>query len=148
MIGFEPPTAARGTRDGALTSTESDRPVPWSGSWDEPGQVEAARAIGARLYSSWVGGRKTLTRINRLITEAARDPGIGSGKPERLSGDLTGSWSRRIDQEHRLGLHRQERRTRDRPGPLPLLTSYQRPAAQPQLHAEQDGPAPYAHSGR
>ena len=76
--------------------------MPWSGSWDEPGQVEAARAIGARLYSSWVGGRKTLTRINRLITEAARDPGIGSGKPERLSGDLTGSWSRRIDQEHRL----------------------------------------------
>ena len=53
-------------------------------------------------YSSWVGDRKTLTRINRLITEAARDPGVGTGKPERLSGDLTGFWSRRIDQEHRL----------------------------------------------
>ncbi len=51
---------------------------------------------------SWAGDRKTLTRINRLITEAARDPGVGTGKPERLSGDLAGFWSRRIDQEHRL----------------------------------------------
>jgi toxin YoeB len=53
-------------------------------------------------HTSWTGDRKTLTRINRLITEAARDPGTGTGKPERLSGDLTGFWSRRIDQEHRL----------------------------------------------
>ena len=53
-------------------------------------------------YTSWTGDRKTLTRINRLITEAARDPGAGTGKPERLSGDLAGFWSRRIDQEHRL----------------------------------------------
>lgn len=52
--------------------------------------------------TSWVGDRKTLTRINRLINEAARDPGTGTGKPERLSGDLTGFWSRRIDHEHRL----------------------------------------------
>jgi toxin YoeB len=34
--------------------------------------------------------------------EAARDPCAGTGKPERRSGDLTGFWSRRIDQEHRL----------------------------------------------
>jgi toxin YoeB len=53
-------------------------------------------------YCSWAGDRKTLTRINRLITEAARDPGAGTGKPERLSGDLAGFWSRRIDQEHRI----------------------------------------------
>jgi len=53
-------------------------------------------------YCSWAGDRKTLTRINRLITEAARDPAAGTGKPERLSGDLAGFWSRRIDQEHRL----------------------------------------------
>ena len=51
-------------------------------------------------YTSWVGDRKVLQRINRLITEAARDP--GTGRPERLSGDLSGCWSRRIDQEHRL----------------------------------------------
>jgi toxin YoeB len=59
-------------------------------------------AHGWADYSSWVGDRKALTRINRLIAEAARDPGGGTGKPERLSGDLTGFWSRRIDQEHRL----------------------------------------------
>jgi toxin YoeB len=53
-------------------------------------------------YVSWAGDRKTLTRINRLITEASRDPAIGTGKPERLSGNLAGYWSRRIDQEHRL----------------------------------------------
>lgn len=53
-------------------------------------------------YTSWAGDRKTLARINRLITEASRDPGAGTGRPERLSGDLAGYWSRRIDQEHRL----------------------------------------------
>jgi toxin YoeB len=51
-------------------------------------------------YASWADDRKTLKRINRLVEEAARDP--GTGKPERLSGDLSGCWSRRIDQEHRL----------------------------------------------
>jgi toxin YoeB len=57
---------------------------------------------GCDDYISWSGDRKTLVRINRLITEASRDPGSGTGKPERLSGDLTGYWSRRIDHEHRL----------------------------------------------
>lgn len=51
-----------------------------------------------------LGGRdgKVLTRVNRLIREAARDPASGTGKPERSSGDRSGCWSRRIDQEHRL----------------------------------------------
>ena len=53
-------------------------------------------------YTSWAEDRRTLKRVNRLIQEAARDPGSGTGKPERLSGDLSGYWSRRIDQEHRL----------------------------------------------
>ena len=62
----------------------------------------AFTAHGWEDYTSWAGDRKVLARINRLITEAARDPAIGTGKPERLSGDLSGCWSRRIDQEHRL----------------------------------------------
>jgi toxin YoeB len=53
-------------------------------------------------YTSWAGDRKVLLRINRLLDEAVRDPGAGAGKPERLRGDLSGCWSRRIDQEHRL----------------------------------------------
>jgi toxin YoeB len=62
----------------------------------------AVTSHGWADYTSWVGDQKALARINRLITEAARDPGVGTGKPERLSGDLSGCWSRRIDQEHRL----------------------------------------------
>ena len=53
-------------------------------------------------YTSWAEDLKLLKRINRLILEAAPDPGSGTGRPERLSGDLSGYWSRRIDQEHRL----------------------------------------------
>lgn len=59
-------------------------------------------ANGWEDYCSWADDRKTLRRINRLIDEAVRDPGVGAGKPERLRGDLSGCWSRRIDQEHRL----------------------------------------------
>jgi toxin YoeB len=62
----------------------------------------AFTAHGWDDYVSWADDRKALTRINRLIQEAVRDPGSGTGKPERLSGDLSGYWSRRIDQEHRL----------------------------------------------
>jgi toxin YoeB len=37
-----------------------------------------------------------------MIEEAARDPATGIGKPERLSHNLSGYWSRRITDEHRL----------------------------------------------
>ena len=41
-------------------------------------------------------------KIDRLIKETLRDPFDGIGKPEKLKEDLTGYWSRRITQEHRL----------------------------------------------
>ena len=53
-------------------------------------------------YCSWVEDRKTLRKINRMIDEALRDPGLGIGKPEKLSANLAGYWSRRITDEHRL----------------------------------------------
>jgi toxin YoeB len=53
-------------------------------------------------YTSWIEQRKLPQRINRMIGEATRDPGSGIGKPVRLAGNLSGYWSRRIDQEHRL----------------------------------------------
>jgi len=53
-------------------------------------------------YTSWAGERSLLKRINRMIEEAAHDPGAGIGKPERLSHNLSGYWSRRITDEHRL----------------------------------------------
>jgi toxin YoeB len=46
--------------------------------------------------------RRLLKRINGLIKESLRTPFEGTGKPERLRADLTGYWSRRIDDEHRL----------------------------------------------
>ena len=46
--------------------------------------------------------RKLAKRIIRLINEIERDPFAGVGKPEPLKHDLTGFWSRRITDEHRL----------------------------------------------
>jgi toxin YoeB len=53
-------------------------------------------------YASWTTERAILNRINRMIEEATRDPAIGIGKPERLSHNLSGYWSRRTTDEHRL----------------------------------------------
>jgi toxin YoeB len=54
-------------------------------------------------YLCWQGqDKKTLKRINALINEAARTPFKGTGKPEPLRGDLSGYWSRRIDDVNRL----------------------------------------------
>jgi len=61
----------------------------------------APDAWNAYLY--WHGqDKKTLKRINLLITAAARDPFAGIGKPEPLRGELSGYWSRRIDDVNRL----------------------------------------------
>jgi len=46
--------------------------------------------------------RKTLKRINALIADALRTPFQGIGKPEPLRENLSGFWSRRIDQANRL----------------------------------------------
>ncbi len=46
--------------------------------------------------------RKTLKRINMLIGEIKRNPFEGIGKPEPLKGNLSGYWSRRIDESNRI----------------------------------------------
>lgn len=46
--------------------------------------------------------KKMLKRVNELIKQCQRTPFEGIGKPEGLKGDLSGWWSRRITQEHRL----------------------------------------------
>ncbi|WP_435368508.1 Txe/YoeB family addiction module toxin [Sphingomonas faeni] len=56
-----------------------------------------------RDYVDWQRtDAKVLERINALITECARDPFRGTGRPEPLRQNLTGWWSRRITGEHRL----------------------------------------------
>ena len=46
--------------------------------------------------------RKTVERINKLIAETMREPFAGVGKPEPLKHALSGYWSRRINDEHRM----------------------------------------------
>jgi len=46
--------------------------------------------------------KKIYTRIIRLIEDIQRSPFAGIGKPEPLRYELSGFWSRRIDDEHRL----------------------------------------------
>ena len=54
-------------------------------------------------YQYWQNqDRKTLKRINLLIQDAMRSPFEGIGKPERLRENLSGFWSRRIDDTNRL----------------------------------------------
>ena len=46
--------------------------------------------------------RKTLRRINLLVEATLREPFTGIGKPEPLRENLSGYWSRRIDESNRL----------------------------------------------
>jgi len=46
--------------------------------------------------------RKIALRINALIRDIQRDPLGGVGKPEQLRHALSGYWSRRINDEHRI----------------------------------------------
>lgn len=46
--------------------------------------------------------QKLWKRLNRLIGESLRTPFEGTGKPEPLKENLSGCWSRRITEEHRL----------------------------------------------
>jgi toxin YoeB len=54
-------------------------------------------------YTYWqTQDKKTLKRINRLIRDTQRSPFEGIGKPEPLKENLSGFWSRRIDDTNRL----------------------------------------------
>lgn len=46
--------------------------------------------------------KKILKRINQLVKDIHKNPFDGIGKPEPLKNNLSGFWSRRIDEEHRL----------------------------------------------
>lgn len=46
--------------------------------------------------------RKMVERINKLIQEVKHEPFSGMGKPEPLKHALSGFWSRRITDEHRM----------------------------------------------
>lgn len=63
-------------------------------SWDQDAWAD---------YTAWQAeDPKIVAKINALIKECMRDPFRGIGKPEPLSKNLAGWWSRRIDREHRM----------------------------------------------
>jgi toxin YoeB len=47
-------------------------------------------------------GQKTVAKINQLLKDIEHNGNIGLGKPEALKGNLSGWWSRRIDEKNRL----------------------------------------------
>lgn len=54
-------------------------------------------------YEYWqTQDKKTLKKINTLIKDIDRNGYIGIGKPEPLTGNWNGYWSRRIDDKNRL----------------------------------------------
>jgi toxin YoeB len=54
-------------------------------------------------YQQWaLEDPKIYAKLAGLICEILRTPFTGTGKPEPLRGNLSGYWSRRITQEHRL----------------------------------------------
>lgn len=54
-------------------------------------------------FVNWAATDKKIhAKIVTLIRDVQRSPFTGLGKPEALRHDLTGFWSRRITQEHRL----------------------------------------------
>jgi len=67
-----------------------DRKLAWTGeAWKD--------------YIYWQSqDKKTLKRINKLINDTMRQPFEGIGKPEPLRENLSGFWSRRIDDTNRL----------------------------------------------
>lgn len=54
-------------------------------------------------YTSWIDeDRKIMKKINTLLKDVERNPFDGLGKPEPLKNELSGYWSRRITEKHRL----------------------------------------------
>ncbi len=48
------------------------------------------------------GNKTVLKKLLKLLSELSEHPFTGTGKPEALRYNLSGCWSRRINQEHRL----------------------------------------------
>ena len=48
------------------------------------------------------GNKQVQKKITELITDIIQHPETGTGKPERLKHELSGLWSRHINEEHRI----------------------------------------------
>ena len=58
---------------------------------------------GLEHYLYWqTQDKRTLKKTNMLIKDIIRNGNEGIGHPEPLKGDLSGKWSREIDEQNRL----------------------------------------------
>ena len=64
--------------------------------------VEIHRQFREQLHDWVIQQKRIALKIFDLMAAVERNPFEGIGKPEPLKHGLTGYWSRRIDQEHRL----------------------------------------------
>jgi toxin YoeB len=54
-------------------------------------------------YEYWKNNNPLIVnRIKYLLTDMSKHPYTGIGKPEKLKYGLTGKWSRRINEKHRI----------------------------------------------
>ena len=65
-------------------------------------KVTLAPGVIEQMQNYKAGQQKLAFKIFELLADIQNNPFQGNGKPEPLKGDLSGFWSRRIDQEHRL----------------------------------------------
>ena len=64
--------------------------------------IFSPKALDDLKYWKRSGNKVVQKRITELIDAIKKDPYKGIGKPEPLKYNLSGAWSRRITQEHRL----------------------------------------------
>ena len=64
--------------------------------------IFAPKAVKDLLFWKNSGNKAIKNKIEQLIISIQQDPYHGIGKPEALKHELSGSWSRRINQEHRI----------------------------------------------
>ena len=64
--------------------------------------IFAPRAVEDLKYWKKTGNKIIQKKIEQLLRAIQENPYEGIGKPEPLKYDLSGAWSRRITQEHRL----------------------------------------------
>lgn len=64
--------------------------------------IFSPKAINDLAYWKKSGNKIIQKKINQLIIAIQEDPFTGIGKPEPLKYELSGSWSRRINEEHRI----------------------------------------------
>lgn len=64
--------------------------------------VFSETALNEYKYWKDTNNSKILSKIKKLIKDIEGHPFMGIGKPEPLSGNYSGYWSRRINREHRL----------------------------------------------